>query len=291
MFRKIVVTILTLVAVLTLGVSLVGCNDNVSDDVVLSNVGSEVVEDVHVDQVTAITPTLRLTDGFATLANNSKSKVITATVYPSDAYNKGIDWSVSWGDKGGSNAVTNYITLTPNGSSCTVTCIRSFNSSYTVLVKATSLDNANIYATCTVTYAGLPEDYEYYLGFDTSYYYYLSEVCDLTDFVKYGTYVTFNGLNSLGIGSGYSTNLEFVSIGGSGNAYYNGGAVSMSSIVNNVVKGHDVSGAVCSLSFNSSLSNYITSNYGTYTSTDGYFYVTLKDNANNGSLITMKFVC
>ena len=82
---------------------------------------------------------------------------LTATVYPADAANKAIDWSVSFTDAGDEWAtgktVTDYVTVTPTSDgalTATVENIAAFGEQITV--KATSRDNSEAYATCTVEY-------------------------------------------------------------------------------------------------------------------------------------------
>ena len=82
---------------------------------------------------------------------------LTATVLPADAANKAIDWSVSFTDAGDEWAtgktVTDYVTVTPTSDgalTATVENIAAFGEQITV--KATSRDNSEAYATCTVEY-------------------------------------------------------------------------------------------------------------------------------------------
>lgn len=82
---------------------------------------------------------------------------LTATVYPADAANKAIDWSVSFTDAGdewaSGKTVTDYVTVTPTSDgalTATVENIAAFGEQITV--KATSRDNSSAYATCTVEY-------------------------------------------------------------------------------------------------------------------------------------------
>ena len=83
---------------------------------------------------------------------------LTATVYPADAANKAIDWSVSFTDASDSWAtgktVTDYVTVTPTSDgalTATVTNLGEFGAQIKVTV--TSRDNSAAYASCTVDYA------------------------------------------------------------------------------------------------------------------------------------------
>ena len=46
-------------------------------------------------------------------ADSSVSKTLTATVYPLDATNRLVDWSIAWSNQGKSEDVTDYVTVTP----------------------------------------------------------------------------------------------------------------------------------------------------------------------------------
>ena len=45
--------------------------------------------------------------------DNSVSKTLTATVYPTDATNKLVDWSIEWSNPSKQEEVTDYVTVTP----------------------------------------------------------------------------------------------------------------------------------------------------------------------------------
>ena len=293
MIRKTIVIILTIVTILTLGVSLVGCCRNsgkVGDDIVLSSLESEVVEEeYHINQVTTITPMLRLSSGTATISDNSKSQVITATCYPEHAGIKDVTWSVEWGEYSGKKPVTDYVTISPNGSSCTVICHQSFSVTNTILVKATSVDNPSVYGTCTVTYKGFPEYYQYYFGFNTSNKYSVEDV--YVNMVRGYSLFTITSYNSLG--GSYQPELELVGYGAEGTYSYNEGANAglLFRLVDDIIKSVDVSGTVINVTINQTLDEYVSANLGSSVFTkDCYFYVTVKDVANNDALITIKFI-
>ena len=94
--------------------------------------------------------------GVSALAESAET--ITATINPDDATNKAVDWSVefknpssSWAN--GKNA-TEYVTVTPqsDGSlTATIECKKAFGEQ--IIVKCTSREVADIYATATADYA------------------------------------------------------------------------------------------------------------------------------------------
>lgn len=82
---------------------------------------------------------------------------LTATVLPADAANKAVDWTIAFknasSEWASGKTVTEYATVTPSADgalTATVENIAAFGEQITV--KATSRDNAEAYATCTVEY-------------------------------------------------------------------------------------------------------------------------------------------
>ncbi len=94
--------------------------------------------------------------GIATVAETAKQ--ITATIVPTFATNKAVDWFIVWTNPSSSWAngktVTDYVTLQPvsNGSlTANVSCLKPFGEQVTITVK--SRENAEIKASCTADYA------------------------------------------------------------------------------------------------------------------------------------------
>lgn len=81
---------------------------------------------------------------------------ITATVFPENATNKNVDWSVAWADAGKSENVSNYLTVTPDSdgsTSATVTCKGAFTGD--IVITATTRQNG-YKADCIVSFVGVP---------------------------------------------------------------------------------------------------------------------------------------
>lgn len=104
--------------------------------------------------------------GVSALAESAYT--LTATVYPEDASNKALDWIVSFVDPSASWAVgktvTDYVTVTPTSDgalTATVENLQAFGEQ--IQVKATSRDNPEAYATCTVDYLQRTMGYAFYL--------------------------------------------------------------------------------------------------------------------------------
>lgn len=80
--------------------------------------------------------------------------ILTATILPNNADNRGVDWSMSWAnaesDWAKSKAVGDYATLAPSGLTCTVSFLQDFGEQ--IIITATSQDNPAAKATCTADY-------------------------------------------------------------------------------------------------------------------------------------------
>lgn len=103
-------------------------------------------------------PNVRLAmNSMATFSDdNSVSKILTATVYPTDATNKLVDWSIEWSNKSKTEEVTDYVTVTPSydGSTmATVTCFQPFGSDQITITVTTR--QGGYTATCIVSFHGV----------------------------------------------------------------------------------------------------------------------------------------
>lgn len=95
-----------------------------------------------------------------TAADKSISKTVTATVYPTDAKNKAVDWQLEWLDEKDTTDISEYLTLTPesDGSlTATLTCHKPFEGE--ALITATSREG-NVFDTCRAVYVGNPTSLE-----------------------------------------------------------------------------------------------------------------------------------
>lgn len=91
-----------------------------------------------------------------TAANGSVSKTLTAYVYPEDAKNKAVDWTIEWLDTEETKDISDYLTLVPDSDgSATVqlTCLQAFDGE--ALVTVTSREGA-FFDTCRVLFVGNP---------------------------------------------------------------------------------------------------------------------------------------
>lgn len=85
------------------------------------------------------------------------TKVLTATVYPETVKDKAVDWSIEWGNNPKGDAVTNYVTVTPQSdgsTTATVKCIKPFKGSEIIIFCRSRV--ADVYASAVCTYVGTP---------------------------------------------------------------------------------------------------------------------------------------
>ncbi len=93
----------------------------------------------------------------AIAADTTVDVKVSVTVYPVDAADKSVDFSVAWGvaPTNGTKAVTDYLTVTPDSdgsTSATVSCKKAFGNDQ-IIITATTRDGG-FTATCTVTFVG-----------------------------------------------------------------------------------------------------------------------------------------
>lgn len=96
-------------------------------------------------------------EAYGVSAQAETAYTLTATVYPEDASNKEVDWTIAF--KNGSSSwatgktVTDYVTVTPSADgslTAVVENIAAFGEQ--IVVTVTSRENSSAYATCTVEY-------------------------------------------------------------------------------------------------------------------------------------------
>ena len=94
---------------------------------------------------------------YGVAANAESAYTVTATVYPEDAANKKVDWSVSFANASSTWAsgkkVTDYVTVTPSADGALTAVVQNVAAfGEQIVVKTTSRDNTAAYATLNVEY-------------------------------------------------------------------------------------------------------------------------------------------
>lgn len=94
---------------------------------------------------------------YGVAANAESAYTVTATVYPEDAANKKVDWSVAFANASSTWAsgkkVTDYVTVTPSSDGALTAVVQNVAAfGEQIVVKTVSRDNAEAYATLNVEY-------------------------------------------------------------------------------------------------------------------------------------------
>lgn len=124
----------------------------------------------------------------AAAANGGVSKELTATVYPSDARNKAVDWTLEWLDTEKQDVLSEYLTLVPSSdgaNTATLTCLKAFEGE--ALITVTTREGGYI-DTCRVVFVGDPTS--------------LTVSCDATTASG-----SFGSYYELGVGNSYTFDL------------------------------------------------------------------------------------
>lgn len=99
---------------------------------------------------------LSMNSAAVTAANGSVSKTLTAYVYPEDAKNKAVDWTIEWLGTEETRDISDYLTLVPDSdgsATAQLTCLQAFDGE--ALVTVTSREGA-FFDTCRVLFVGNP---------------------------------------------------------------------------------------------------------------------------------------
>lgn len=211
--------VLTLIAFVIVGVMLAGiiCGWFVKDEDVpvedeqqqTEEGGELVVGDGISSGVSLMSARIAVVDfeeyGISPLAESAQQ--VTASVQPSDALNKEVDWSIAWANASSAWAkgktVTDYVTITPTADgaqTANVSCLQAFGEQ--IVVTATSRDNTSAKGSCTVDYRQKYMGTETGISFNNSQYYQIGAVSTFTDRVS-----TVNLPNKAQ--AGYNTNTMY----------------------------------------------------------------------------------
>lgn len=164
MFKKIFVSICSIVTVALCTLGIVACNGDVVKDKVEDNFTNDfnvVIDDSNNVQFgTMLEPTLRLSSTPVIVNDNgSVTKSITATLSPADAEIQGVRWSIEWVTAPSEGAdINDYFSLDAGldgtEKTCYVTCFKAFLGGEAKVI-ATTVDGG-FKAECKVKYAGVP---------------------------------------------------------------------------------------------------------------------------------------
>lgn len=87
-------------------------------------------------------------------------QTLTATVTPSTAQEKGVDWTVEWADGTDSPTLSDYLTITPASDGSNVCYVRAYAAFDKDIIITCTTRDGGFTATCTVTFVGNPSEME-----------------------------------------------------------------------------------------------------------------------------------
>ena len=102
---------------------------------------------------------IRLTSTKATVYDNYLEQTLTATIENGGTKAEDLVWSVKWADKNVLEVISSYLIVeasSTNNSIASVKCFKNFEDYGQAIVEVCSSINANVKATCVVTYVGEP---------------------------------------------------------------------------------------------------------------------------------------
>lgn len=161
MKKKLLASVLALATLFTCSVTAVACSqkDNQSEQSVEQTANNNMEGEFSTKFVnTKYVKLMAATPMVASTTTSTASQTLVATVYPSTASNKAVDWSVAWADSSKTEDVKEYVTVAPqsNGSTiATVTCYQAFEGNIIVTVRTRE---SGYTADCIVTFVGVPTE-------------------------------------------------------------------------------------------------------------------------------------
>lgn len=172
--KKITLLFLTFVMLIAICLSAVGCAVQPATDT--DNLSGTLEFDMN-EEVTAKEEltSIRLnlnTDGQTTYGSNYVGKTLVATVTPSTAVNKEIEWSIKWAD-GTLDNIENYYQVVPTTAGSNIAEVRCYGKAEKNAVVTARTVDGGFSATCVVKFVGMPTTMNITstLGKDSSGYY------------------------------------------------------------------------------------------------------------------------
>lgn len=160
MKRKIIAIIIAVVLALATCVTVVACVSNqekAPDNTVAVGDNGFITENKTYAMPRAMSFSQQ---GLERSVTGSVSVSVYAIVYPENAANKAVDWTVEWGDSSNTNNVSDYITVTPESdgsANAVITCYQQFEGEIiiTVITREGKLADS-----CIVSFIGKPSRIE-----------------------------------------------------------------------------------------------------------------------------------
>ncbi len=90
-------------------------------------------------------------------------QTLTATVTPSTAQEKGVDWTVAWADGSDSSDLSDYLTITPASDGSNICYVRAYAAFDKDIIITVTTRDGGYTATCTVSFVGKPATMSIYV--------------------------------------------------------------------------------------------------------------------------------
>ena len=180
---KILSIVLALLSVFTLAFTMVGCSDSQPNTPNLeqstlneSDFKTEFVSTQNVRLMAATPMTMAASADYV-------EQTLKATVLPTTASNKLVDWSVAWGDSTNTSDVSQYVTVTPASSGSTTATVKCYQPFSGDIVVTVTTRESGYTAEVLVTFVGIPTEMSvagpfaesadgyYYMGVGDTYTY------------------------------------------------------------------------------------------------------------------------
>lgn len=134
-----------------------GENETVAYSIVTDENGNELEEGT----IHSMPAVLNITSNALALADNNFIEILlTATVTPSSAMNKAVDWSVGYADGSDKSDIADYLTVTPTSDGSNIVSVKCYKPFTKDMVITVVTREGGFSASCTVRYIGVPSTLE-----------------------------------------------------------------------------------------------------------------------------------
>ena len=285
--------------------------DNVKDNATEQAVNMNTYGTFATEFVSTGSVQLMSVSPMSTVTNGTYAEqTIMATVLPTSASNKLVDWSVAWGGEQTGN-VTDYVTVTPSTSGSTTASIKCYQAFEGNIVVTVTTREGGFSADCIVTFVGIPteinvngpfsesDDGFYYIGVGNTYSFNVdvSNVFGTIGEDYRNVNMTLGGVGSIVLGTYESTS--------EGSKWYDTSltTVELQSMTDKFLSASFENGVLNITTFKAVESyyetleridggrtRYYTNKFKEYASNDAYFYVRLEvQNTGLSKVIKIKF--
>ena len=136
-------------------------NSGESETSAYSIVTDESGNELEEGTIHSMPAVLNITSNALALADNNFIEILlTATVTPSSAMNKAVDWSVGYADGSDKTDIADYLTVTPTSDGSNIASVKCYKPFTKDMVITVVTREGGFSASCTVRYIGVPSTLE-----------------------------------------------------------------------------------------------------------------------------------